>query len=183
MQSRLLRHTRLNSAVSGILLCGAMITYPSQVNAQQSKADTISACEEAARLLEDDDIDAALEEAEWCREGLQQMKQSQTLAVFPDEVNGYEGGEVTNEGVLGMVTMGRQYRKGSQEIDLQLVNGGIAGLGSIGQLINSLGSLAGVENEKINDPSCKIYEVDDDYDFGAIDPLDLAQDLYENEKT
>lgn len=40
-----------------------------------------------------------------------------------------------------------------------------------------------VENEKINDPTCKIYEVDDDYDFGAIDPLDLAQDLYENEKT
>ena len=77
------------------------------------------------------------------------MKQSQTLAVFPDEVDGYKGGEVTNEDVLGMVTIGRVYQNDGKSLDLQLVSGGIAGIGSLGQLFNSLGSLAGVDGEKI----------------------------------
>jgi len=149
MQSPLFKITAVNKSVLGVLFCGAMATYSSQLSAQESKADTIAACEEAARLLEDGDIDAALDEAEWCREGLLQMKQSQTLAVFPDEVGDYKGGEVTNDDVLGMVTMGRVYQNDGKSLDLQLVSGGIAGIGSLGQLFNSLGSLAGADGEKI----------------------------------
>jgi len=149
MQSPLFKITAVNKSVLGVLLFGAMTTYSSQLSAQESKADTIAACEEAARLLEDGDIDAALDEAEWCREGLLQMKQSQTLAVFPDEVGDYKGGEVTNDDVLGMVTMGRVYQNDGKSLDLQLVSGGIAGIGSLGQLFNSLGSLAGADGEKI----------------------------------
>jgi len=149
MQSPLFNNTTVSKAVTGVLFCSVMVAYSSQLSAQESKADTIAACEEAARLLEDGDIDAALDEAEWCREGLLQMKQSQTLAVFPDEVGDYKGGEVTNDDVLGMVTMGRVYQNDGKSLDLQLVSGGIAGIGSLGQLFNSLGSLAGADGEKI----------------------------------
>jgi len=149
MQSPLFNNTTVSKAVTGVLFCSVMVAYSSQLSAQESKDDTIAACEEAARFLEEGDIDAALDEAEWCREGLLQMKQSQTLAVFPDEVGGYKGREVTNDNVLGMVTMGREYQNGGKTIDLQLVSGGIAGLGSLGQLFNSLGSIAGVDGEKI----------------------------------
>lgn len=149
MQSRITTNAWFIKAASGVLFCSAAILYPAQTTAQESKADTISACEEAARLLEADDIDGALDEAEWCREGLLQMKQSQTLAVFPDDVGGFTGGEVTKDSLLGMVTIGRQYENGSKKLDLQLVSGGVAGLGSLGQLFNSLGTLAGSGNEKL----------------------------------
>ncbi len=148
MHLRMMKNTWLHTAASG-LICGAVVVLPATVVAQESKEDTIAACEEAARLLEADDIDGALDEAEWCREGLLQMKQSETLAVFPDNVGGYSGTDVTSENVLGMVTMGRQYKNGAKTIDLQLVSGGVAGLGSLGQLFNSLGTLAGTEGEKL----------------------------------
>ena len=138
-----------SKVVPGVCLFGALFLHTLNLNAEEDKADIISACEEAARLLEQNDIDGALDEAEWCREGLLQIKQSQTLSVFPDEVSGFQGGDVTNESVLGMVTIGRVYKNGSQAIDLQLVSGGIAGMGSLGQLFNSLGALTGTEGEKL----------------------------------
>lgn len=149
MQPRISTNAWFIKAASAVLVCGATTVYSMQATAQESKNDTIAACEEAARLLEADDIDGALDEAEWCREGLLQMKQSQTLAVFPDEVGGFSGGEVTKDNLLGIVTIGRQYENGAKKLDLQLVSGGVAGLGSLGQLFNSLGSLAGNEGEKL----------------------------------
>lgn len=127
---------RFASVLTGAFLVGTSALLPTFA-AEESRDDVIAACTEAARLMEDDDIDGALEEAKWCQEGIQQIKQSQTVAVFPDSVNGYEGGEVSNTGALGFVILGRDYVKGNKKLTLELSTGGLSGLGSIGQLMSA----------------------------------------------
>jgi len=114
----------------------------------QTKADTIAACAEAARLLEEDDIDGALDEAEWCREGLTQIKQGQTLAAFPDKVGGYTGGEISNDGAMGMTMLGREYENGSKKIKVEITSGAAAGLGALTELMDAFGKM-GMEGKKI----------------------------------
>jgi len=63
----------------------------SSVYAVETKQDTVAACEEAAKLLQENEFDRALEEAEWCQRGIKQLKQVQTLSVIPDSVGGYAG--------------------------------------------------------------------------------------------
>ena len=128
--------------LSGFFLSVVLLNSPLNA-AEDTREDTIAACAEAARLLEENDIDGALDEAQWCREGIQQIKQSQTLAVFPDSVNGYEGGEITNSSVLGMVILGRDYKNDAREISIELTTGEVPGLGSLGQLMNAF-SAAGL---------------------------------------
>ncbi|MBX2883756.1 MAG: hypothetical protein KTR32_27635 [Granulosicoccus sp.] len=92
-------------------------------------ADTVTACEDAAKLLAENDIDAALEEAEWCLEGIQQLKQNLTLAVFPDEVLEFTGGEINNQEALGIKMIERDYVNDSQRIQVSLTGGGAASAG------------------------------------------------------
>lgn len=136
--------------VSGLLLAGISAYSPVFAGDADkgARADTIAACTEAARLLEADDVDGALEEAQWCKEGLLQIKQNQTLAVFPDSVNGYEGGEVTNSGALGMVMLGREYENDGKRISIELTTGSVPGLGSLGQLMSAFGSVGLGEGKK-----------------------------------
>jgi len=112
------------AVTAGVVLAALVSTQPAF--ADQARDDTIAACAEAATLLEANDIDAALEEAEWCREGLQQLKQAQTLAIFPDSVAGYVGGQVKNEGAMGITSLGRTYKKDGNSIELELVTGAVA---------------------------------------------------------
>jgi len=104
-------------------------------------AETIEACEAAASLLQEDDIDAALEEASWCLEGIQQLKQQQTLSLLPDEVGEFTGGEAEAQNVMGMKMMKRVYSNGSENIEVSLMGGGAAssGLAALAQLGINLG--------------------------------------------
>ena len=133
--------------VSGLFVSGIM-THTSALADDDARADTISACEEAARLLAADDIDGALEEAQWCKEGIEQIKQGQTLAVLPESVNGFQGGEVTSSNALGMVMFGREYEKGGKLINIELTTGSVPGLGSLGQLMNIFGAAGLGEGKK-----------------------------------
>jgi len=134
-------HSNQNTVLAfllGFFLTGIAAQSTALADAgEEERANTIEACTEAARLLEADDVDGALEEAEWCREGIQQIKQGQTLAIFPDSVNGYEGGEVTNSGALGIVMLGREFEKGGKTIAVELTTGSVPGLGSLGQLMSN----------------------------------------------
>jgi len=132
--------TPVVAIAAGVLLTSVSVLSP-VVAQDDTRSDTIAACAEASKLLEADDIDGALDEAQWCLEGIQQVKESQTLAVFPDSVDGYRGGEVTSNRALGMVVLGREYTKGNKEIELSLTSGAVAGLGSLGQLMSAFGSL------------------------------------------
>ena len=98
------------------------------------------ACNEAARLAADGDIDGALEEARWCVESLQQVKQDATAGVFPDEVAGFQGGEVDQQAAMGMTIINRVYSRDGQMIDVSLTQGGAGGgLAAIAQMGMSMG--------------------------------------------
>ena len=113
--------------------------------AQDNPAD---ACEEAARLMrEDNDLVGALEEAKWCVEALEQLKENQALAVFPDEVGAFAGGETSQQNTFGISLIERTYTGGSESIKLTLTGGGGAasGLAALAQLGAELGVQGGTK--------------------------------------
>ncbi|MDO6460225.1 hypothetical protein Q4485_05920 [Granulosicoccaceae sp. 1_MG-2023] len=104
-------------------------------------ADTpAEACSEAARLAADGDIDGALEEARWCVESLQQLKQDATVSGFPDEVAGFRGGEPGQQSAMGMTVIERVYSRDGSRIDVTLTQGGNGGgLAALAQMGMSMG--------------------------------------------
>lgn len=131
------RHSIVRISIVGIC-CSGFVAYSS---AYANDDETIEACEQAAKLLAEDDIDGALEEASWCLEGIQQRKQQQTLAVFPEEVDGFAGGETNAQKVMGVKMIERTYTKADQSIEVSLMGGGPAstGLAALAQLGLSVG--------------------------------------------
>ena len=123
-----------------------MLAAPSAARAQTAE-DAAAACTEAARLItEDEDVDGALDEAEWCVESLRQVRQQRTLTVFPDAVEGFVGGELDNQSAMGMTMMERGYRRddGDGEIEVSLATGAAGtGLAALAQMGMSLGGAGG----------------------------------------
>jgi len=119
----------------------AFVLVVLSISATIASDETIEACEAAAALLKENDIDGALEEASWCLEGVQQLKQQQTLALLPDEVGAFAGGETQAQNVMGMKMIERTYSNGSEEIEVSLMGGGAAstGLAALAQLGINLG--------------------------------------------
>ena len=112
----------------------------------QSREDTLAACRDAASLLEADDIDGALEEANWCLEGLKQMQQALTLTLLPDELDGFVGGEISNQTAMGMTMIERRYSRDGDAIDVSLTAGDGAaggGLAALAQMGLAMGAGAG----------------------------------------
>ncbi len=103
----------------------------SSVNSVQAQTaeDASAACLEAARMIEENDFSNALDEARWCVESLEQVKRERTFTVFPEEIDGFAGGELQNESALGMSMLEREYRRDGDTITVSLVSGGIAGGG------------------------------------------------------
>ncbi|MEE9319171.1 MAG: hypothetical protein V3U76_01880 [Granulosicoccus sp.] len=93
----------------------------------QSAEDATEACNEAARLIAKKDIDGALEEARWCVESLQQMKQQQTLAVMPDEVKDFVGGDIEENTIMGMTMIERSYTRDDETIKVSMTSGAASG--------------------------------------------------------
>lgn len=102
----------------------------------QAQEDPASNCREAAKLLEDDDLDGALEEARWCVEGLEQMKQAAASDIFPDEINGFVGAQLNNQSAMGINMLERQYNKGNQTVRVHLSTGNNMLMGGLGALAN-----------------------------------------------
>ena len=94
------------NVTSSCILSAALVLSVSQALAQ-TKEDAAAACTEAARLIAEDDFVGALDEANWCVESLQQMKQQATLTAFPDTVANYAGGELSNQSAMGMTILER----------------------------------------------------------------------------
>ena len=111
----------------------------------QDENNPAEACQEAIILLEQNDIDGALEEARWCVEGIEQLKQSQTLTFFPEELNGFVGQEMNQQKVMGMTTIERYYSGDSGSIKVSMTGGGAAatGLAALAKLGMDLGGDAG----------------------------------------
>ena len=110
----------------------------------QTAEDAAAACTEAASLIAEEDVEGALDEAKWCVESLEQLRQQRTLTVFPDSVEGFEGGELDNQSAMGMTMMNRVYSRGEDEIDVSLTTGAAgSGLAALAQMGMSLGGAGG----------------------------------------
>jgi len=111
--------------------------------AAQTKEDAGAACTEAARLIAEDDFSGALDEAKWCVESLQQMKQESMLNVFPDTVATFTGGELSNQSAMGMTILEREYTSANGNANVSLTTGiaggGLAALAQLGMGLNSGG--------------------------------------------
>ena len=112
----------------------ALTLFPVLVSAAE---DLAASCSEAASLYSKNDIDGALEEARWCVEALEQIKQKQASDTFPDEVAGYKGGDIRRQKAMGFSVIERDYRKGGEMITVSLNDskgGGLGGIATIAKM-------------------------------------------------
>ncbi len=140
-----------------LVACAASLAAGLTPVRAQTVAESAEACDEAARLIRDDDLDAALEEAEWCLESLRQVRSDRTLALFPDEVQGYAGGELETQGAMGMTMMNRSYSGDAGTIDVSLTAGaagsGLAALAQMGMSLGGQGRKLRVQRRTVIDSS------------------------------
>ncbi len=143
MKNRNLQGPLITTAIATVLTTSLMLATTAHANAVDEAAD---ACKEAARLItEEDDLEGALEEASWCLTGLQQLKEEIKLSLLPDELQGYVGGDIKNESIMGISTVERVYTQDGDKLTVSLVTTGGAGgaLGGLGELGKLFGALEG----------------------------------------
>ena len=124
------------------LLAGGVLS-PLALHAQTAE-EASAACTEAVRLIDEEDLEGALDEAKWCVESLEQLRQQRTLTVFPDAVEGFTGGELDSQSAMGMTIMNRAYANEAGDIDVSLTTGAAgSGLAALAQMGLSLGGSGG----------------------------------------
>lgn len=101
--------------------------------------NAVEGCENAIAAWEDGDTALALEEARWCVEGLEQVKQADVAGQFRDEVMGMQGGPVDSNRAMGMMVIERSYAADGKRIDVSLTRSGgatdpMAGLGALASM-------------------------------------------------
>ena len=126
-----------------ILLSLAMLSSHVMANNE----DPAALCNSAAQLFKEGDIDGALEEARWCVNQLEQLKQNQTAKFFKDNIAGYSAGELSQQSAMGMTVTERAYSKGNEEITVSLTGGASSGAMGAFSALAQLGGMAG--NNKI----------------------------------
>jgi len=133
-------------ALGALLYATSLLPVNAYANAVDEAAD---ACIEAARLIrEDDDLEGAIEEANWCMTGLRQLQEEIKLSLLPDELMGFEGGEINNQSIMGMNIVEREYTADGDSIKITLTtSGGADGanpLGALGELSKMFGAAGGM---------------------------------------
>ncbi len=115
------------------------------------------ACREAANLFEDGALAEAIEEAKWCVESMQQLKQQATASFFPDEIIGYTGDKMQSQSNFGIRTMERTYSKDSERIKVNFTaggaGGGLAALAKMGLAMGGTGKKLRINRYKVLDTS------------------------------
>lgn len=145
--------TTLGSTLSLV----ALFTLVSGAQAQTAD-DASASCLEASRMIEEGDYVAALEEAKWCVESLEQMKIERILTVFPDDIDGYVGGELLNNSAMGVSMMERSYTRENDTVDVALTSGiagggGFAALAHLGMGVGGVGNKIRVQKRTVIDMS------------------------------
>ena len=144
---KLVNYRKLAAWALGPILFSTTLVFSNTAfaNAVDEAAD---ACVEAARLIrEDDDLEGAIEEANWCMTGLRQLQEEIKLSLLPDELMGFEGGEINNQSVMGMNIVERTYTADGDTINVTLTTAGggdASGLGALGELTKMFGAAGGM---------------------------------------
>ena len=187
----------LSSSLLGMLfLAGLGTVNVAYANAVDEAAD---ACNEAARLLtEDDDLDAAIEEATWCLTSLNQLKEEIQLSLMPDELDGFVGSEIKSENVMGMQSISREYTQDGDSLTVTLVTqsaaggGGAEGFGELGKMLGALGmagATAGGDGKKVRIQRRTAIASDDDDGTGSLNielksgsSLQVESDVFDSDE-
>lgn len=129
----------MKNAVMTLLIALLAIALPAQAADDPEKI-----FKEVIELLEDGDTEAALEEAKWGVERLEQMRQDKVSDVFPDKVGDYKGGDLSKNKAMGMMVTERTYSHDGGDVSVTLTEGSggggaLSGFGALAQMAGVMG--------------------------------------------
>ncbi len=86
--------------------------------------ETQASCKAAYELAQKGDTKAALEEARWCVEGLEQSLQKAQKELLAPNIDGWKRSDLSSNKALGMTITEATYKKGQETISLTMTGGG-----------------------------------------------------------
>jgi hypothetical protein len=109
----------------------------------QAQEDPKDSCDGIVDLYADGDLDGALEEARWCVEALEQVKQAKEGDLFAADIAGWKRQSIEQNKALGVALTEATYTKGDKTITVSLMGG--AGGGDMGFLggLAQMGMMSG----------------------------------------
>jgi hypothetical protein len=96
-------------------------------------------CKEAAKHYEEGDVAAAIEEAKWCLESLEQIAQGRKAEAFPAELVGWKRGQVEQQKAMGFSTLETVYSRDGKQIRVSFTSGG----GGMSAMFSQMGMVGG----------------------------------------
>jgi hypothetical protein len=115
------------------LACIVSLSLPTSSQAEDLK----QIFDKVQQYYQEKNYSKALEELSWAQKEIEKANATVTQSFFPNEVEGFKGGEIENTSVFGFMNVERSYEKGeSESIKVSLVGS------SKGQGQNPLGGLA-----------------------------------------
>jgi hypothetical protein len=120
------------------------------LGAAQAQEDPKDSCGGILGLYEQGDIDAALEEAHWCVEALEQVQMSKQGDVFPTEVAGWKRQSLDQNKAMGMAMTEASYNRDKKAITVTLMGSADAGGGFLGALAQ-MGMMSGGNKMRLGD--------------------------------
>ncbi len=129
----------MKNAVMTLLIAMLAIALPAQATDDPEKI-----FKEVIELIQDGDTEAALEEAKWGIERLEQMRQDKVSDVFPEEIGDYKGGELSKNKAMGMMITERTYQHDGNDVSVTLTEGSpgggaLSGFGALAQMAGAMG--------------------------------------------
>jgi len=137
---------------------------------------TISAAEDLKQIFDkvqqyyqDKNYSKALEELSWAQKEIEKANAQVTQSFFPNEVEGFKGGEIENTNVFGFMNVERSYEKGdSESIKVSLIGSSksqgqnpLGGLAAMGQMAAMMGgNQPGVESFRIDGRTAMLEKED-----------------------
>lgn len=100
--------------------------------AVQAQEDPKESCDGILELYNDGDVDGALEEARWCVEALQQVRQAKEGELFAGDIDGWKRQSIEQNKAMGVAMTEARYTKDGKTITVTLM--GDAGGGDMGFL-------------------------------------------------
>lgn len=82
--------------------------------------DTFANCTKSVHFLADNFINRAFDSAQRCSDGRNQFQLQQTIALFPNVVEGFSGDVTVNRSNADKVIIERTYRNGEKKLEVQL---------------------------------------------------------------
>ncbi len=115
-----------------------------------AQEDPKDSCGGILKFYEQGDIDAALEEARWCVEALEQVQMSKQGDVFPAEVAGWKRQSLDQNKAMGIAMTEANYNNSGKAITVTLMGGADAGGGFLGALAE-MGMMSGGSKMRLGD--------------------------------